>query len=48
MKKAKIFTLLSGIIGFLALSSCAQKSCPAYSKAGFEYQKDKKEHKAQP
>ena len=47
MKKAKIFTLLSGI-GFLALSSCAQKSCPAYSKAGFEYQKDKKEHKAQP
>ncbi len=47
MKRVKILALLLGI-GFLGLTSCAQKPCPAYTKADFEYQKDKKEHKAQP
>ena len=47
MKKVKILALLLAV-GFLALSSCAQRPCAAYTKADFEYQKDKKEHKAQP
>ncbi len=47
MKRVKILALLLGI-GFLALTSCVQAPCAAYTKADFEYQKDKKEHKAQP
>ena len=47
MKKVKILALLLAV-SFLALTSCAQRPCAAYTKADFEYQKDKKEHKAQP
>jgi PBP1b-binding outer membrane lipoprotein LpoB len=47
MKKVKILALLL-VVAILALSSCAQRPCPAYTKADFEFQKDKTEHKAKP
>jgi PBP1b-binding outer membrane lipoprotein LpoB len=42
MKKTQIIALFL-ILAILGISSCAQKPCPAYTKADLEYKKDKKE-----
>ena len=47
MKKVKVIALLLVAV-MLTISSCVQRPCPAYTKADFELQKDKTEHKAKP
>jgi hypothetical protein len=42
MKKTKYVALFL-ILAILGISSCAQKPCPAYTKADLEYKKEKKE-----
>lgn len=41
MKKIKLLALLLAVF-ILGISSCAQRPCPAYTKADMEYKKDVK------
>ena len=41
MKKFKLVALLLAVV-ILGISSCAQRPCPAYTKADMEYNKDVK------